>query len=231
MRAFAVRLAVDTPVSLRHLLHLDALLGNVAARLGRAHDDLPLERSEGLWHASAALMETTVFGVAEEACKRVAALRRDSIPAGLLDGLPKAERSIDAMSPHRPRLNEYPSLRGATALWFSGRGEPGAVLDLLSEVTGLGAMAGTGHGRVTGMELVETDDAPLAGIALSDGGPARAVPAARWLALGFAKPDRALVAAQRWYGPYWERSSDLCLSPMQTDLTGSQSEIRKLVGA
>ena len=84
MKAFAVRLGVDTPISLRNLLHLDALMGSIAVRLGRSHEDLPLGRSDGLWHASAALIETTAFGVSEATYRRSAALRRDSIAPGLL---------------------------------------------------------------------------------------------------------------------------------------------------
>lgn len=42
--AFAIRMSVDTPLSLRTLLHLDGLLGSLAALRGQDPTNIPLSR-------------------------------------------------------------------------------------------------------------------------------------------------------------------------------------------
>ncbi len=60
--SFALRMAIDTPIALQRLLHLDGLLCSLAAAVGGQWDDIPLERYEGIWQGSAAMLEVGPFG-------------------------------------------------------------------------------------------------------------------------------------------------------------------------
>ena len=53
--SFAVRIGIDTPLSLRGLLHLDGLLGSLAVARGREATNIPLLKHEGIWQGSAAI--------------------------------------------------------------------------------------------------------------------------------------------------------------------------------
>jgi len=46
--SFAVRIGIDTPLSLRGLLHLDGLLGSLAVARGREATNIPLLKHEGI---------------------------------------------------------------------------------------------------------------------------------------------------------------------------------------
>lgn len=227
MKAFALRLAVDTPVALRDLLHLDAVLGSLACRNGGSYDDLPLQRTEGVYHGSAAMLETSFYGPSEESYVRVKAVRE--VPDAVRSSLPAGGRSIGPMSPYRPALSRYPVLRGVKAVWFAGRGDPEAVANIMAGTSNIGAMANTGHGRVTEMAIVEAGDSVLAGISLAGGMPARAVPMCLWTQLGLARPNNAVVGAMRWHGPYWDGPTAICIAPINAMLRGTHTEIRDLL--
>jgi hypothetical protein len=229
MKSFAVRMAIDTPISLCNLLHLDAVLGSVVCRNGGAYGDLPLACTDGLWHASAALLETTAYGASDISYIRVKAVL--DVPAAVLDTLPRSGRTIGPMSPYRPQLSQYPVSRGVKAVWFAGRGDGDAIRDILESVGNLGAMSHTGSGRVTGVELIEIADSNLSGIVLVGGLPARAMPLPRWGAFGLERPSDAVVSTMRWRGPYWDGPQALCIAPTGAMLRGTGPEIRRLISA
>jgi hypothetical protein len=230
MKPFAVRLSVDRPVALNNLLHLDAVLGKRLIDRGGTLEALPLARDVGVWCASAALLETGPFGGSEFTIPRLKALRRGHFPDGLVDALPPPARTIGDMSPFRPRLRPYTAWRGISAVWFVARGDREAVIALLSEVHGVGAMTSTGYGRITDINILDIPDTGAVGLTLADGLPARTIPLTIWNALGLPRHPRAVVSDQRWQPPYWTGTAAPCMMPTQIDLTGARDDIRGMLG-
>lgn len=225
MKPFAVRLGIDTPISLTNLLHLDAMLGKVAFDRGGDLENIPLARRDGIWMGSAAVLETGPFGLSSSTIKRVKAIRDDNIPAGVLDGLPRKDRVIGEMSPFRPRLTSYPVARAVTAVWFFGTGDAAEVQDMLQDIPGIGAMHTVRYGRVTSIEILDCEDAPDVGLQLADNLPARTVPVSTWQHWGYGSHSRAVVSEQRWRPPYWTGDRVPCISPIQQDMTGTRRQI------
>ena len=225
-RAFAVRVAIGTPISLRGLLHLDGLLGSLVASRGLPYDDLPLERRDGIWLASAAILETGPFGAIDTTQVRIKHVVTNAVPAGILDHLKPGHRKIDTMSPMRNALTPYPTIEGVRAAWFTGRGNVDAVVELLADARNLGAMGRTGYGKVSSLEGFEAANDALTGLASDSGSPMRTVALAAWDALGLGRHTDAVVALQRPSPPYWTGPSVPCISPTQVTMTGTRTEIR-----
>lgn len=230
INAFAMRIAIDTPIAIRQLLHLDALLGSVRAMRGEDPYNLPLRQSDGVWHASAAILETGVFGAFGSSQMRLKDIDADAVPKGLFTHLPASKRKIGQMSPYRGTLSDYPLFEGVFAVWFVGHGNQEATQDLVAAVRGLGAMSQTGYGHITEVETTQLPDQPLAGIALPSGLPARTVPVDAWKRMGLANHDDAVVSQQRTGAPYWTGAEVACVMPMQIDLTGTRRSIASLIG-
>jgi hypothetical protein len=198
-KPFLVRLGVDTSVSLNNLLHLDGLLGKVLYDQGKTIEDLPLDRHEGVWMGSAAILETGAFGLGEESITRIRAIREENMPASLLARLPGAEASIGPMSPYRNRLRSYPLASGINAVWFAGVGDAESAIALLERVNQVGAMYKTGYGRVISREVFASGN-HKAGLSIVSEGeplPVRAVPLDVWDRLAGMRPARAVIAERR----------------------------------
>ena len=229
--SFAVRIGIDTPLSLRGLLHLDGLLGSLAVARGREATNIPLLKHEGIWQGSAAILETGPFGALAAGQFRIKHVIAEAAPDDIFDHLKPAQRKIGKMSPMRNILSAYPSYEGIQAVWFTGRGDAEAVVDLLHDARNLGAMGRTGYGRVTDLELIKVDDEPMSGLVASSGLPARTVPVETWDRFGLGRPDAAIISLQRFQPPYWTGPELACISPMQVDLSGTLGEIRAIVRA
>jgi hypothetical protein len=230
MESFAVRIQIDTRLSLRGLLHLDGLLGALAVARGREATDIPLQKHEGIWQGSAAILETGPFGALAATQVRIKHLVAERVPDGILEHLRPAERRIGEMNPMRNALSAYPCFDGIRAVWFTGCGISAAVMDLLSDARNLGAMGRTGYGRVIDLELVDIEQRAMAGIVLSSNLPARTVPVEIWNRLDLGQPRAAVISLQRFQPPYWTGPEVACISPMQVDLTGNFGDIRAIVG-
>lgn len=228
--AFAARIAIDTPLAIRKLLHLDGLLGAVKVSHGEDPYDLPLMQTSGVWHASAAVLETGVFGLISSSQKRLKYINADAVTEGLFAHLPGPRRRIGQMSPYRNTLSNYPLIEGVFAVWFVGRGNREETQELLTDLRGLGAMSQTGYGHITDVETMELEDQHLAGIALPNGLPARTVPIDVWTGMGLQRHDDAVVSRQRTAAPYWAGPEVACFMPMQIDLTGTRRTIASLIG-
>jgi hypothetical protein len=226
-----LRFGIDTPLSLTHLLHFDALLGRLSCDRGGSPADLPLACTQGVWHASAALIETGPFGSSTTSISRVKSLHAEHVPPGLLNAQSAAKQTIGEMSPYRPSLTPYPVIRAATAVWFSLTGDRSAVLDMASHVRSLGAMSTVGYGRVTSLDVIDLPTTPTTALVLADGLPARAIPLTVWDSLCLPRHPLAVVSVQRWTPPYWTGDTVACISPTQQHLTGTHTDILSLLGA
>ena len=226
--SFAIRMGIDTPLSLRALLHLDGLLGFHAALRGHNLTDVPLSRYGGVWQGSAAMLETGTFGATASIQNRIKHVSLETVPPGIFDQIQPTRRKIGPMSPMRRALSQYLLLHGIRAVWFTGRGDRSCVEALLKEVRNLGAMGRTGYGRVTDLQMLEVRDHTLTGIASPAGMPVRTVPVEAWDGLGLGRHASAVVSLQRPGPPYWTGPTIPCISPTQIDMTGTASEIRTL---
>lgn len=225
MASFAVRIEIDTRLSLRGLLHLDGLLGAVATARGRGPGDIPLDRFDGVWSGSAAILEIGAFGAAQTKEVRIKHLVDDRIPGEIFAQLKPSERKVGEMSPMRGRLSGYECFDGVRAVWFTGNGDLDAVLDLLGDVRNLGAMGRTGYGRVRQIEPVAVHESALAGFAFAGNFPARVIPLDVWRRHAPDAGGSAIIALQRAVPPYWCGPEEPCISPAQTDLLGTRTEI------
>ena len=233
MSAFAARIGIDTPIALTDLLHLDALLGRVVTDDGGDIDDLPLARTDGMWHASAALLETGPFGAVSAEQQRIKSIRKGQFPDGVLDHLPPGKRTIGAMSAFRGRITPYRPMSGVTALWFVFDGDPVAVADLLDDVLFFGAYHKVGYGRrASDVEIFPVTAQAPAGVVLANGLPARATPMRIWDDV-FELPHhpRRSVASASWRPDYRLSMREACAVPSQVDMMGMRSEIMGLIGA
>ncbi len=221
-------MGIDTPLSLRALLHLDGLLGFHLSLRGQSPTDIPLARHEGVWQGSAAMLETGTFGAIASIQTRIKHVSLDTIPSGIFEQTQSAHRKIGPMSPMRRALSQYPLLQGIRAVWFTGRGDSARVEALLQEVRNLGAMGRTGYGRVADLQIMELRDHALTGIASSAGMPVRTVAIETWDALGLGRHASAVISLQRPCPPYWIGPTIPCISPIQFDMTGTATEIRAL---
>lgn len=227
MSAFALRMAIDTPIALNNLLHLDGLLGRLLADRGQDPANLPLEQIEGVYRCSAALLETGAFGPVETRMARIKRIREES------DGLSKPgrrRRTTDAMSPFRPRLEKHCVFEAVKAVWFCGDGDRDAVATLVGEARAIGSMGSAGYGRVVECELFPLEGSPDIGLLLNNGLPARAVPLDLWHERELPKHPRAVIAQQRYRPPYWSSEETICIAPLLSDLFGTRAEISGLTG-
>lgn len=230
MSGFAVRMAIDTPISLQNLLHLDGLLGSIVTKHGKSHTDIPLNRVHGVWQGSAALLETGAFGAVKTSITRLKHVVDTDVPAVIFNHLKLSDRKIGEMSQYRNLLTTYPCMQAVKAVWFAGNGNGDEVLGLLREVFNLGAMGRTGYGRVCGLELFTLQDSEWNGLVLGDGMPSRVIPLPVWHSLGFGDREDVVVAPQRFEPPYWSGPEVDCVLPAQTSLIGTGREIRAKLG-
>ncbi len=228
--SFALRMGIATPIALQRLLHLDGLLCSLAATAGGRWDDIPLKRYEGIWQGSAAMLEVGPFGPVYGQQVRLKHVRKDAVPAAVAKALPKEDRIIGAMSLERNQLTPYSCLSGVRAVWFTGRGDPGAVSELASRAPSIGGMGRTGYGRTTGVEVMVVDDAALTGLVLGNGRPARTMPVDLWERIGDAEHPQKVVSDERACPPYWTGREEPCVSPMQVDLMGTRAELVSIIG-
>lgn len=228
--SFAVRMEIDTPISLRGLLHLDGLLGALLTARGGQLDDIPLTRHFGTWQGSVAILETGPFGSTSRTNIQVKQVAADGVPAKILDHLKPRQRRLGEMHPMRNLLTPYPCFDGVRAVWFAARGDPVYALDLLSDVRNLGAMGRTGWGRVVDMMAFDLSENAFTGLVLTSGLPARTMSLATWEQLGLKRPEAAVISMQRPVPPYWTGEEVPCISPIQADVSGTKDEIRAMLG-
>ena len=229
-QSFAIKLDIDTPISLAKLFHLDGLLSSLAVARGRGSDWLPLFRTNEVWHGSAAILETGPFGFLETEVPRLRRSATISARELCLDVVTPARREVGPMSPMRSRLERHRCYSGVRSVWFTGQGIVDEVLDLLQDVRYLGAMGRCGYGRVTQVSLVPLQEQALVGLVEPSGRPLRAIPVRAWEHLQLSAPAGGDVSLQRWCPPYWTGDEELCFAPIQSDLQGTASEIRALIG-
>ena len=229
-RSFYVRLAIDTPLALRGLLHLDGLLMSLAASAGQDPAGIPLSRHGGVAQGSAAILECGIHGLAERSVPRTKRISDLEIPPGVIGHLTPGSRRLGTMSAHRPQLASYPLFENVRAVVFAGRGSLDAAARLLSEATSLGAMGRAGYGNIADMDADYLPDDRLTGFRLPCGMPARVIELRAWEASRPSPLARPAIGQGRAHPPYWAGTETDCVIPLQCDLSGTRREVAGIIG-
>jgi hypothetical protein len=232
---FAVRAEIDTPISVRDHLHLDALMLEGVRRLhGRPipPDQLPIAFRDSVPLASAAVFETVECGAVRFETARLRsniARRDDPERVHVTPDMPRVLRIVGADSPYRAGLETRHMATGIRAAWFTATGDADATMQILSEIEGLGAMAATGYGRVVSWSLHRIANSH-ADVGWKDGAgkPLRAIPLQAWTTAG---GDVGFETAEvRAAPPYWSGPATLCVVPRLGDLVGRREAVVAMIG-
>lgn len=220
MQNFVVRAQLAAPIIVQGWLTLDALLASqLFERTGdvaKAHADIPLTCTHGLWSGSAALFENAkpvqvqmVAGLRAQHDidpEMVARVRGDVIPAiGA-----KRRREFGNI------LSQYQA-REVRAVWWFGQGAPDAVRSLLDDLKFVGKKRAQGYGEVSGIDI---EFGRCDGLQDGAGYPLRPVPVALW----HGKKD-AVRDAETWRPAYFDLSGRaLCAVPESVDRSVEELE-------
>lgn len=223
-KRFVMRAFLDTPVILdRGFLTLDALLAAMIFRqtedLARALTEIPLKRTGATWHGSAGFFEP---GARMNAC-----FARTLSPSDLESGMWQPMKGkyplyVDQSRndhPHQWRLmnDKYDAVASASVTWF-GCGDAARVRELVIgadpgalNLAGVGKKVPQGYGRVSNIEIMESDAMPDRSMMLKDGSPARPVPIDEWKAAGGG--DDVRIRLDTYEPPYYSSNAATCAVP------------------
>jgi hypothetical protein len=191
-------------------LTLDALLASlIFERTGDvelAHSTVPLASTEGLFHASAALLEP----LGSKKVAFVANLRASHSldPDMVLKNKHGAIHKQIGLTRRRDFgavMNTYTAFDATEITWYA-EGDGEAIERLLSGVTFIGKRRGSGYGEVSGWSVEQGD---LDGIVGPLGDPLRPVPLEM-----FAGDKDALKVDAAWRPAYWHpQNRAICYAP------------------
>lgn len=210
MTPFKLNILLRTPTAVQSDCTLDALLAAALYRLtgspDRAHSEIPLQCTDGVWHGS------RVHHGNGERNQSIFVNRlsvRDLVPVQykVLKGRSGKEtkgpiRIKTISNAYSPRLNILETHVGE--LSFYGCGNIEQVRYLLMELPGIGKGIRQGHGRIAAIDF-EGLDKDLS-IVDANGKPARRVPVEIWRALGNDVEGCALEETT-WKPAYWNKEN------------------------
>lgn len=239
MDNFAVVAHLGSPVILTNgRLTLDSIL---AAQIYRETEDfdyanthIPLLRTDGVWHGSAALfsmgdLHFAPFGRSmkiddmENGCWKPL---RGNYPS-FID---QARNKPGVANQWRSMFNTYVATASDKVIWF-GCGDIVSVRRLMTSLIeggGVGKKTSHGYGRINEVNVV-----PMQGdysLALPDGRPARPVPVDVWLSMGGAATPS--VARETFVSPYFDNNQAVsCVVPPVRFLSASEwRSFRRMAG-
>jgi hypothetical protein len=212
MECFRLTARLQTPIIIGGgYLTLDALLGCIIFEevqdVDEAHAQIPLVCTDGLYHASAAIVEP----ISQQGVTFVANMRADhALDPGLIEKN-KHGRIPRRLGRTRRRdfgavLNRYTSIEAEEIYWY-GEGKPVAVESLVRGIEFIGKRRGSGYGQVSKWSLENADYNGLTG---PFGEPLRPIPEDLF---GGDKGQIKLDAA--WRPPYWHpENRAVCYAPV-----------------
>ena len=205
MDTFKVSFLLGTPLIAQEggYMTLDGLLAalvfEASGDLERAHNDLPLKRTEGVWHASAALLDRWHSGRMGFVANLRAMHDMDlDLIARKPDGQPHTKLGLTRRRDFGAVMNSYHAHSASTISWYA-QGNADAVERLLRGVGFIGKRRASGFGQVTGLR-VEPDD--LNGVVGHFGEPLRPVPVSVFRDT-FGGDATSLRADAAWRPAYW----------------------------
>jgi hypothetical protein len=208
MENFVVRAELGSTVIVRDWLTLDALLAALIFEqtrdINRAHSEIPLANTGGVWHGSAALFEDS----RPAHVPFTAALRADHDLDPSKIGRNR-DGNLPTVGTKRRRefgnlLNVYQA-KAARAIWWHGRGDVDKVGRLLRDVASVGKKRRSGYGAATDWDIGTGGSGGL----MHDGRPMRPVPSGVWT----GEPD-AIIGDDAWRPAYWDaKNRTACAVP------------------
>lgn len=202
---------LKSPIIVRGYLTFDALLGALLFdRLhdpDKAHEAIPLKCTDGLFHASAAMLEPCEI----RSVSFAASLRaRHDLDADLFRKKPDGSRVYRTMGERRRRdygnvLSSYRAVETPKVTWHCV-GDQDAIIDLLAEAEFIGKKRSAGFGQVSAWDCEGSD---LDGLTNHRGEPLRPIPAHMFAG------DRSLpVQDAAWKPAYWNPANRApCYAP------------------
>lgn len=191
---------------------LDALLAAIMfdnhGDLERAHSEIPLQRTEGLWHASAAIFERQDSGK----FAFVANLRAmHDLEIGLIarnaQGKPHKSLGLTRRRDFGAVMNSYRMFSTKSISWY-GQGDTKRIEGLVSGIHFIGKRRANGFGEVAGYSIEPAD---LDGLLGSFDEPLRPIPEPL-----FTGDTSSLRADAAWKPAYWHpENRAVCFVPDQ----------------
>lgn len=205
MDAFKITLTLASPLVMQEggYMTLDGLLAalkfEATGDLEQAHNDLPLQRTQGVWHASAAHLDTWHTGrIGFVANLRAAHDMNIELIARKKDGQPHSKLGLTRRSDFGAVMKSYNSHAVSTISWYA-EGDAAEVERMLQDVAFIGKRRASGFGQVSGMHI-ESDE--LNGVTGYFGEPLRPVPVEIFRET-FDGDASSLRADAAWRPAYW----------------------------
>ena len=223
--SFAVIASLKTPVILSRdtFLTFDALLAALIYRqtdsLEAAHTQIPLARTEGVWHGSAAFLDSVARKTIGPAFKAGITPREEMWAPAYQTGTGRNRNRIlvkrvdTARGPYQTRLDQYVGIAASTVTWFA-HGDVQRVRELLLDLSSVGAKTRQGWGRIERLDIEELDDdLSMAYVTPQGATPMRPIPVQAWVEMGHQLDD-CLVIDTVATPPYLEASRrERCVVP------------------
>ena len=213
---FVVYAELDAPVIAAGRLNLDSILAALIYRetqdLDRAHAEIPLARTDGIWHGSSAFFDLGLSGETGFS-RRMSDSEKES--AVWFRGGRRMRFSLFVDSQrgkYQNLLDSYSHLSTPAVRWF-GRGDIQQVRELVSSMIYVGKKGGSGFGKVSeaGVEVVPIEhDYSM----MFQGKPARPIPVEMWHAtFGSTANGDCRTNMESVTPPYFETEKKLCVVP------------------
>lgn len=189
---------------------LDALLAGLifdqSGNVEKAHSEIPLANSRGLWHGSAAIVEKTDIGrIAFVANLRAMHDLNDDLIAKNKLGKVHAAIGLTRRRNYGAVMNSYKLFTAPEITWYA-TGDAAKIESLLSGVEFIGKRRASGYGQVIGLRIEKGE---LDGVNGHFGEPLRPVPVEL-----FSGEKAALRADAAWRPAYWHPANrSICFVP------------------
>jgi CRISPR type IV-associated protein Csf3 len=178
---------------------LDALLAAIifddCGDIDKAHSDIPLKNTDGLWHGSAGFLEPIAIGkqVFVANLRAMHDLEPDMIAK---NSQGRVHRRIGATrrGDYGPVLNSYQIITAEVITWY-GEGDIDKVKELISTISFIGKRRANGFGEIESIDLEESD---LDGVLGYTNEPLRPIPESL-----FQGDTSSLRADAAWRPAYW----------------------------
>ena len=209
---FRLCVQLATPACLHSDLTLDGILAAAHYRMhgdiDAAGEQLPLKRTDGIWHAG-----VIQFGAGVHSGQPYVArlTQRDLHPSGYADQRNRKGRVVVNVGGgvFSPQLRTLRTFLGEVA--FDGCGDPAIVEAMFDALPGMGKNVNQGLGRISSFEvsMVEVDRS----LVRENGTPGRPVPLQTWAQWGH-DTDAVAQDMAGFNPPYWKRDRHVvCAMP------------------
>ncbi len=214
MNKFSLTVKLKSPlITGGGYMTLDALLAAIIfdqyGDVDRAHSEIPLKNSDGLWHGSAAVYEHIAIGK-QVFVANLRAMHDLDIELVARNAVGKTHKSI-GLSRRRnfgAVLNSYQTIATEAITWY-GEGDVVKVKDLMSTISFIGKRRVNGYGEIESVYLEESD---LNGVLGYTNEPLRPIPESL-----FQGDKSSLRADAAWRPAYWHPDNRaICYVPQSS---------------